>query len=208
VTADDARAAAALHADAAVVEPLRRLLPGAPEALAAMAAIAARRSYAAGEHLLRGGERAELSFLVISGLARELYLTDSGVEHTRGFVAEGQLTGSLRDLLSGGPSVTWIEAIEPTEVIAWRYRDFDRLCDRHPALERAARRTAEALYVRKARREHDMLALSAAERYRQWCAEHAAIDGRITRRHLASYLGVTPEHLSRLRAARARPPAR
>jgi CRP-like cAMP-binding protein len=197
-----------VSADADVAEPLRRLIPRPPEALAALATIACRRRFAAGDFLLRGGQRAEWVFLIVSGLTRELYLTDAGVEHTRGFAAEGQLTGSLRDLLSDAPSVSWIEAIEPTDAVAWRHADFDRLCDRHPALERAARRTAEALYVRKARREHDMLALSAAERYAQWRAEHAAVDGRITRRHLASYLGITPEHLSRLRAARARPAAR
>jgi CRP-like cAMP-binding protein len=187
-----------------VLAPLRRSIDLPARALAALARVACRRSFAAGEYLLRGGERAEWVFLIVEGLARELYLTDAGAEHTRGFVCEGQLTGSLRDLLSDTPSVTWIEAIEPTSAVVWRYADFDRLCDRHPALERAARRTAEALYVRKARREYDMLALSAPQRYADWLASHRALDARITRRHLASYLGVTPEHLSRLR--RRRPP--
>jgi CRP-like cAMP-binding protein len=89
--------------------------------------------------------------------------------------------------------------------VAWPWARFDKLCDEHPTLERAARRVTEALYVRKAEREHAMLALTAAERYAQWLSEHGAIDRRISRRHLASYLGMTPEHLSRLRARRIRP---
>jgi CRP-like cAMP-binding protein len=180
--------------------PLARALPLLPAAaLRALVDIAGRRSYARGAYLLRGGQRAEQAFLVVKGLVRELYLTDAGVEHTRAFAGEGQLSGSLRDLLSPAPSVTWIEALEPTEVVAWPYAAFDRLCDQHPALERAARRNAEGLYLRKAQREYDMLALSASERYAEWLARHRALDGRITRRHLASYLGVTPEHLSRMR---------
>jgi CRP-like cAMP-binding protein len=65
-----------------------------------------------------------------------------------------------------------------------------------------ARRNAEALYVRKAQREHEMLALPAAERYARWRREQPELDARVSRRQLASYLGITPEHLSRLRRAR------
>jgi CRP-like cAMP-binding protein len=184
--------------------PLRQLGALPARALGALAALACRRSFGQGELLLRAGERAEWVFLIVKGLVRELYLTGAGVEHTRAFMAEGQITGSLRDLLSNQPSVTWIEALEATEVVAWPYAAFERLCDRHPALERAARRNAESLYLRKAQREYDMLALSASERYAHWLANHRALDARIKRRHLASYLGVTPEHLSRLRARRPR----
>jgi len=156
-------------------------------------------SFARGGYLLRGGERATLCFFVVEGLVRELYLDDTGCEHVRSFVHEGQLTGSLLDLISGAPSVTWIEALEPTQALAFRYDHFDALCERFPALQRIARRFAEALFVKKARREHDMLAYSARERYARFCAEHAALDARVRRQHLASYLGITPEHLSRLR---------
>jgi CRP-like cAMP-binding protein len=192
-------------ADQSVAALLRRSIPATAEAIAALAAISHRRSYAAGEYLLRAGEHAECAFLIVEGLIRELYITDGGVEHNRAFAAEGHFTGSLRDLVSTGPSVSWIQALEPTRVVAWPWDRFDRLCDEHPTLERAARRVTEALYVRKAEREHAMLALSATERYRQWLTEHGAIDRRISRRQLASYLGITPEHLSRLRAQRIRP---
>jgi CRP-like cAMP-binding protein len=67
--------------------------------------------------------------------------------------------------------------------------------------------SAEALYVKKTRREYEMLALPAAERYRRFRESEPRLDARVTRRHLASYLGITPEHLSRLAAAR-RPRAR
>ena len=194
--------------DDAIAAALRRALsaltPVDEAEVAALASLASWQEFPAGAWLLRGGERAEWCWLVVGGLVRELYVDGDGAEHTRAFVAEGQLTGSLLDLMSDAPAVTFIEALEPTRTIAYRYRDFDRLTARFAGLARAARRNAELLYVRKTRREHEMLALSAAERYRRWREAQPALDARVSRKQLASYLGITPEHLSRLGSA-ARP---
>jgi len=168
----------------------------------ALERVSVARSFAAGAHLLEAGARAEWVHLVTRGLVREYYVTGDGEEHTRSFVAEGGATGSLLDLLSGAPAVTWIQALERTETIAWRFDAFRALSSRHPELESLARANAEALAVRKTRREHDMLALDAAARLARWRADHPGLDARITRRMLASYLGITPVHLSRITRAR------
>ena len=133
----------------------------APVGDAAAAAVAARaffRDYDSGDWLLKAGDRAEYCFLIIKGLVRELYIRDDGEEHTRSFIPENQVTGSLLDLMSNEPAVTWIQALEPTETLAWRYSDFDAATARFPELQAVARRHAEALYVKKTLREHEMLA--------------------------------------------------
>jgi CRP-like cAMP-binding protein len=190
--------------DVTLARAFRFLAPVPDAAIARLAAVTVRRSFARGEWLLRGGERAQSCFLIVRGLVRELYVDADGVEHTRTFMPEGTVTGSLLDLLSGEPSITFIQAIEPTLTLAFPYADFDALCMQFMELTIAARRAAEALYVKKARREHEMLALGADERYARFLSEHPALAERVKQRHLASYLGVTPEHLSRLRAARAK----
>ncbi|MFZ5469873.1 MAG: Crp/Fnr family transcriptional regulator [Myxococcota bacterium] len=192
---------------AQLAQVLPRVIPASDDAVRAIAALVTRATFPRDAWLLRAGDRAEWCHLVISGLVRELYVDDDGVEHTRCFLAEGAVTGSLLDLLSSGPAVTWIQALEPTTTLRWRYADFDALCARHRDLDTFARRLAESLYVRKARREYELLALGAAARYARWCREEATLDGRVSRRHLASYLGITPEHLSRLRRAPAAPAA-
>ncbi|MEZ4364330.1 MAG: Crp/Fnr family transcriptional regulator [Kofleriaceae bacterium] len=190
-------------ARAALLALVRALAPQPPAAEAAFAAALSARRFAVHQPLLRAGEPARWAYFLVRGLAREYYVAADGQEHTRSFIPEGELTGSLLDLRaglrSGAPAVTFIEALEPTETLLFGYREFEALCERFPSLHVVARRWAEALYVRKARREYEMLALSARERYAAWLTERAALDGRIQRRHLASYLGVTPEHLSRLR---------
>jgi CRP-like cAMP-binding protein len=181
---------------AAVLGQLGKIGADSVRALAALTSVVTFDELA---WLLSAGERAEHCFLLTRGLVRELYLDEQGREHTRRFIREGQVTGSLLDLLSGEPSVTFIQALEPVRALRFRYRDFDLLCSKHADLQAIARRSAEELYVRKARREYELLALPAAERYARWLKTEGALDGRVSRRHLASYLGVTPEHLSRLR---------
>jgi CRP-like cAMP-binding protein len=176
------------------------------EAQAAVQSLYVTRAFAAGEFLLRAGERAVWCFAIARGLVRELYVDEDGVEHTRAFMREGEITGSLLDLLANRDAVTFIQAIEPTHTFAFRYRELDALCARYPELHVVLRRSAEALYVKKARREHEMLALSARERYERWRAGAGDLDERVTRKHLASYLGITPEHLSRIARARSRKP--
>jgi CRP-like cAMP-binding protein len=191
---------------ARVIERLRRVSPIGPQAAAKVAARFVPFHFEAGAWLLSAGDRATRTFFVLEGLVRELYSSADGAEHTRVFVAEGSVTGSLLDLLSGAPSVTYIQAIEATRGLAVIYAELEAIAAEEPEVELLLRRSAEALYVRKARREHEMLALSAKERHAKWLSEHAGLDARVSRRHLASYLGVTPEHLSRL--ARAAGPRR
>lgn len=178
---------------------LKRRAPVGAEAIAAVSAKMEPRSFAAGESLLDVGDRANWCFFLVRGLVREAYLDAEGREHTRAFLAEGQATGSLLDLLFGAPAVTWIVALEPTSTLAIPWRGLEAIADRFPDLQLALRRFVEDVYVKKARREFELLTLPAEERHAAWIRDHAAIDPRVKRKVLASYLGVTPEHLSRLR---------
>ena len=135
------------------------------------------RQFDSSAWMLQAGQRAQWGFYVVSGLARELYIDARGEEHTRAFVAAGEFTGSLLDLLSHQPSVTWVQALEPTTVLAFSYADFDVLCDEHADIGRLARRVAESLYVRKARREYELLALRP---------QNAMCDGSTVTLHLMS----------------------
>jgi hypothetical protein len=82
--------------------------------------------------------------VIADGLVREFYVTAAGDEHTRVFVSAGGVTGSLLDLTSGAPSVTWIQALEPTCTLAIRYADFNVVAAQHRELESLARARAHA----------------------------------------------------------------
>ena len=152
-----------------------------------------------GGHLLRAGAIASRAFFLRRGLLREYYMDSAGAEATRRFCDAGEISGSLADLLSGRPSLCSIEALERSEVWAVDWRQCDALSRRASGVMLLLRRLAEGLYLRKTEREFEMLTLPAAERYGRFVHSFPALARRVPDRLIASYLGITPVHLSRIR---------
>lgn len=189
---------------------LEHLTPLTPQAWADVQALLRPRTVRTGEHLLHAGEPATHIFFVRGGLLREYYLDSAGRESTRRFCTEGEFSGSLADLLADGPALVSIEALAPSELWQIDWPAFDALTDSHPCLMKLMRRFAQLLYMRKTVREFEMLTLPALERYRRFARDFAALNARLPRHLVASYLGITPIHLSRLAAGErsAQSPAR
>lgn len=186
-------------------QALNRIAPLSQDACLRLAREMHPAAFVSGEFLLRGGEIARNLCLITEGLVREFHIDEQGVEHTRSFVAAGGVTGSLFDLLEQKPSVTWLQALEDTRVLVCPWLRFVELCDHDLELARLSRRATEQLYQRKARREYELLALNARQRLQRWLEDQPNLDGRVSRQLLASYLGVTPVHLSRLRRSPGHP---
>lgn len=157
-----------------------------------------------GEYLLRGGDHATHAGLLVSGLLREFFLTRGGVERTKSFVLPMQFTGSLADLLSGQASRAYIVAEAPARLLVAPYAQLQTLSRNSQLWTAVGKYCAEQLVLYKAEREYQFLCLDAEERYKAFQARHPGLEAQLVGRHVASYLGITPVHLSRLRARRAR----
>jgi CRP-like cAMP-binding protein len=155
----------------------------------------------AGQFLLRAGDRATHAFIVVKGLLREFHLDREGRHATRGFSPGGTLSGSLADLISGAPAISHIEALEPSTVLSIPWREIDKAAQSDMQWQVLLRRVAERLYVQKVHREHAMLTLTAAERLDQFKQAFPGLLNRVPKHAIASYLGITPVHLSRLFSA-------
>jgi len=160
-----------------------------------------RRELPAGAALLRAGERATQTAFVTEGGLREYYLLPDGTERAKSFNLPGELAGSLADLLTGAPSRTWVVAEVPTVLLVTPWPTYIALHEQSMGWQRLGRRVAENLYLRKVEREYELLALDAEARYRRALARWPTLEQVFLQRHIASYLGVTPVHLSRLRKA-------
>jgi CRP-like cAMP-binding protein len=195
------------HAWQDVLRALHRIHLLDHEAASELQALATVRRVKKGEHLLRAGDLARNALFVRHGLVREYYLDARGQEATRRFCAQGEFSGSLADPISGRPAGVSIECLEAGEIAEVEWSRVDALAELHPSLMKLLRRLAEALYLWKTQREHEMLTMPAARRYRSFVEQFPELAARLPGRMVASYLGITPVHLSRIRSAgRRRPP--
>lgn len=182
-------------------QALRRVWPLSDEDIAPLLAHTTRQALAKGETLLRAGQPAHLTGFVLSGGLREYYVLEDGTERTKGFNMPGEFAGSLSDLLSSQPSRVWITAEAPTVMAVTPWPAYEALTRQAPAWTQFARKMAEGLYLLKTEREFELLTMDAAQRLVRALARWPALASVYSQKDIASYIGVTPVHLSRLRAA-------
>jgi len=150
--------------------------------------------------LTRAGEVADRVGFVVRGLIRKLHLSERGKRVVRGFGGPGSVVGAYASLLTGEPSHLSVEAIEPSELFVLPWAELETLYARHVCWQIVGRRLAEVNLVEREQRAHELLTASASERYRRFCDAHRELLPRLRDRDIASYLGITPVSLSRLRA--------
>jgi len=157
------------------------------------------RVFAPGDVLFRPGVMDAGIHFIQQGLVRYFYLTEDGLERNHTFAAEGNLTGCLPTFAGGEPCSFTVEAIEATRTLEIPSSVFLSLDDRHPCWLRLKLKLAQHVALRKEAREADFLLDSAETRYRRFLADHAKLAERIPLYHIASWLGITPVALSRIR---------
>ncbi len=157
-----------------------------------------------GAFFSRPGAAADRFGVVLRGLVRHYYLDAKGRESVKAFRGPRELTGPHAELIQHRASRTFIQALADTALLVFRYDDFERAADRDLALQRLVRRFVEREFVAKEQREFEFLQLSAEERYRRLCAEHPERVALVPQYQLASYIGITPVALSRIRARAGR----
>ena len=151
---------------------------------------------------LPGGAGHDVLF-VHAGLLRFYYPSDGGKEANKAFVAEGEFAGALGAAALGVPPLYGVEALERSVVLAAPCAALADLMDRDRALDRFGRRLAETILARKERRARALMQQSAAERYADFVRLRPDLVQRVPQYEIASYLGVTDVHLSRVRRAEA-----
>ncbi|MFT3694439.1 MAG: Crp/Fnr family transcriptional regulator [Kofleriaceae bacterium] len=157
------------------------------------------RVLAKGQWFLAAGDIAHEAGFVLEGVVREYFPLEDGREATRNFGGPGDGVGSLSDLLSGKPALASTIAETDCRLAVIPWATVQAAAARDPVWTRWLARVTEQLYLAKAQRELELLAFTAEQRYAAFHKRFAAIEDQIALRQVASYLGITPEHLSRIR---------
>jgi CRP-like cAMP-binding protein len=157
------------------------------------------QSYKKGEAILKEGEICQAFFLVAKGYLRSYYDKD-GVQINVNFTFEGNFTANLKSYRNRTPSEMVIEAAEDTTVWIFNFRILFNQLNDHPEIARFVRRLAISLLL--ASEEHSDLfkIYTPTERYRFIEKNNPQLLQRVSLSQIASYLGVTRETLSRIRA--------
>ena len=160
---------------------------------------------AKGATVLRAGDPAEHLFHVDQGLLRYLYLDEAtGDERTGQFFDEGGIVTDAASFLTGSAATQTIEAVEDSVLLLVPRAALLRAYDEDHATERFGRKMVETGFLGSQRRAANLLNLSPDDRYLHYVQTRPDIVRRVPQYLLASFLGITPESLSRIRGRLAR----
>ncbi len=183
-----------------IYERVNTISPIPKEVWAQSKIVYSLRELSYGDFLVKQGKIPTEYAFVFSGVLREYYLTPDGDEYIKSFNFPGEFTGSYFDLLSRQPSTCHIRAITDCKLAVADFENLSSLFETHIAWERLGRKVAESLFIKKARREYELLALDAEARYNILKKTYPNIEDLVPQYHIASYLGITPVSLSRIRS--------
>ena len=156
------------------------------------------KNIAAKTVLLKEGEIPKQLFFIKKGCLR-LWFNKDGKDITLQFFFEGQAVASIDSLLSNQPSMFTIESIEPTTIYSISKNDFEQLHQIYPELKNGFQ---EIIFQRFSNYAHLFLSQikdTPSERYDDLLKNHPEIIKRVPQHYIASYLGITPISLSRIR---------
>lgn len=156
------------------------------------------RNFNKGELLCEIGQCEQYLSIIHEGVCRAFY-QKKGEEISVAFMFPGDYVSAYYSFLTQRPSLMGIEALSPTTLISISKRDLDDLCNRYKNAERIGRLNAERIYRRKEEREIALLTMSATERYKDLNDRYPKLIQNIPLKYIASYLGIQPESLSRIR---------
>jgi len=187
---------------------MERLLDALPaDVQQALGEVTTRQNYAKGDYLLRQDEVCRYSYWIERGLARKYYLID-GQELTTEIYFPDDLALSMTSYSTQTPSLEFIEVLEPVTASRTDYRGFQMLKTQYPVLVELDLMLTEYYAIWQEERMRQFRTLDATQRYELLMTTRPHWMQRLSLTMIASYLGVSRETLSRIRAKRRVPSGR
>ncbi len=156
------------------------------------------KKFKKGQILLKEGEVANACYAVIEGCVREYYIID-GLEKTTAFFTEGQAVNSFSSATNKKPSKHFLECSEDCILTVGNEGLVEGICKLIPRMEKFIRTEVERSTGELQDRLAEYIISSPEERFKKLLENNNGIMNRVPQHQIASYLGVTPESLSRIK---------
>jgi CRP-like cAMP-binding protein len=154
------------------------------------------------QYLLQAGEVSHYENFVIKGLLRAYTLDNKAQEHIAMFAMEGWWISDLYSFLTDTPATQYIDALEDSEVFSIEKHDLEKLYLQIPKLDRFFRKLLQNAFVANQQRILASISQTAEEQYLAFIKKYPTLEQRIPQHQIASFLGITPETISRIRRGR------
>jgi CRP-like cAMP-binding protein len=151
------------------------------------------------EYFIRAGSVPDKMAYIVLGIFRVSYLTESGEEKVLAIRGEGRMLSAFSAILEQTPSWYDIQALEDSDLLYISLDQYTKGLQGHACWQVINAKYAQMLFVEKERRESEFLSDNAETRYRKFRERFPGVEDRIRQYHIASYLGMTPVALSRIR---------
>ena len=152
------------------------------------------------EYLLKVGEVANEVVFINKGIMRNYVPVPNKGQITNYFAEENMFNTSSVSFFTRNPSFEAIQAIEHCKILAIQYDSLQQLYNQYHNWEKLGRLFVESILIEQDFRLRWFIEQSAQERYEKFSQNYPHLLQRVQQYHIASYLGITPESLSRLRS--------
>ncbi|WHT39195.1 cyclic nucleotide-binding domain-containing protein [Myroides sp. mNGS23_01] len=153
-----------------------------------------------GEQLNTGVNQTQKMYFVCKGCLRIFYINETGQDTTRFFAFENQFATTLVSFIQGQSEEEYMQALEASDVYVIAHTHFYELLELVPQWEKFYRKYLEFAYINNTSRFFALVTMDATMRYQQLLAQNPKIVQRLPNKIVASYLGVSQETLSRIKA--------
>jgi len=151
------------------------------------------------QYLLQEGDICRCENFVVQGCLRTYHIDSKGQEHIVQFAVEDWWIGDMYSFLTQKPSRYAIDALEDSVVLSIEKKSMDELYIKVPKFEKFYRHLLQNAFIALQERITSNISGTGEERYRQFQLKYSKIEERVPQRMIASFLGLTPESLSRIR---------
>jgi CRP-like cAMP-binding protein len=184
----------------ALIQNLSRFIVLSKDDIAIIQSLFTEKKFRKRQYILQEADVSRSETYVVTGLTRTYEVDDKGIEHIMQFGPEDWWVGDLFSFLTETPTRFNVDCLEDTQVLQISKPNLQLLYQKVPATERYFRIIIQNAYIASINRISSSLRKTAPERYQEFMERYPHIEQRVPNHQIASYLGITPQSLSRIRS--------